>query len=216
MTNPVQAYFDRAALDFDSIYGGKNRLGSWMDRLFRKDMYERFRLTFETLGEVAGKKVIDIGCGSGRYSVEFAKRGAALVTGIDFAPEMVRIAEQNAELQGVNECCRFIEGDFVRMGFDREFDICLAIGVFDYVERPRAFLEKMMAITKEWLILSFPSKSPLRTPIRKLRYWWKGCPVYFYDRSAIGTLVRGMGQERIHKIPGQGMDFFVAVQLGGG
>jgi ubiquinone/menaquinone biosynthesis C-methylase UbiE len=215
MTNPVQAYFDRAALDFDSIYGGKNRLGSWMDRLFRKDMHERFRLTFETLGEVAGKKVIDIGCGSGRYSVEFAKRGAALVTGIDFAPEMVRIAKQNADFQGVGEYCHFMVGDFFKMGFDRKFDISLAIGVFDYVDQPGVFLEKMRAVTKEWLILSFPSQSLLRTPIRKFRYWWKDCPVYFYDRSTIGNLVQGMGQARVTKIPGQGMDFFVAIQLAG-
>ena len=96
----------------------------------------------------------------------------------------------------------------MEINFNRHFDIALAIGVFDYISRPRPFLEKMRSVAKEGLIMSFPSKSPIRTPIRKARYWWKRCPVYFYDRRMIETLVAGLGRYRILKIPGQGMDYF--------
>lgn len=213
MSKGVKEYFDRAADDFDAIYGGKGLLGLWIDRHFRRDMYERYRLTFETCGDIKGKTALDIGCGSGRYSVEFAERGAGQVVGLDFAPNMVKLARQHAGQHRVKDRCQFIVGEFMQTEFDQRFDICMAIGVFDYVAQPRPFLEKMRSLSNEWLIMSFPSKSPIRTPIRKVRYWFKRCPVYFYDHVAIESLVDGLGEVRIIKIPGQGMDYFVSVQI---
>lgn len=213
MSDSVRRYFDRVADDFDAIYGARGPLGRWVDCHFRPDMYERYRLTFETCGDVRGKTILDIGCGGGRYAIEFAKRGAAQVVGLDFAPSMVALAEQHAAEYGVQDRCRFIVGDFAQLEFDQRFDICIAIGVFDYVAEPRPFLEKMRFLCNEWMIMSFPSRSPIRTPIRKVRYWFKRCPVYFYDRGTIETLVNGIGQYRIFKIPGQGMDYFVSIRV---
>jgi 2-polyprenyl-3-methyl-5-hydroxy-6-metoxy-1,4-benzoquinol methylase len=212
VNDSVREYFDRVADDFDAIYGGKGPLGRWIDRRFRPDMYGRYRLTFETCGDVGGKTVLDIGCGGGRYSIEFAKRGAAQVVGLDFAPNMVTLAQKYAAEHGVLNRCHFIIGDFMQVDFDQRFDICIAIGVFDYVAQPRLFLEKMRSLANELLVMSFPSKSPIRTPVRKVRYWFKRCPVYFYDLMTIRTLVNGLGQYRIIKIPGQGMDYFVSIQ----
>lgn len=213
MTDMVRRYFDQAADDFDAIYGGKGWLGQWIDRHFRWDMYERYRLTFETCGDVAGKTILDIGCGGGRYSIEFAKRGAAHVVGLDFASNMLALAREHAEAFGVRDQCEFVLGDFTEAQFDERFDITIAIGVFDYVAEPRPFLEKMASLANEWVIASFPSKSPIRTPIRKVRYWFKRCPVYFYDQIQIHHLLDGLGKYRIIKIPGQGMDYYVDVRM---
>ena len=213
MSSAVRRYFDKGAEGFDAIYHGKGRFGQWIDRHFRQDMYERYRLTFETCGNVKGKAVLDIGCGSGRYSVEFARRGAAYVVGIDFAPNMLALARQHAKESGVQDCCEFILGDFLEVEFENNFNICVAIGIFDYVAKPQPFLEKMRASTSEWLIASFPSKSLIRTAIRKVRYRFKSCPLYFYDGGDIQSLLSGMGEYRIIKIPGQGMDYFVSVRV---
>ncbi len=65
------AFFDRFAQTFDTFYEG--RRGRWMrfiDRHFRSDIYVRFARTFEVLGDLAGKTVLDIGCGSGIYVIE--------------------------------------------------------------------------------------------------------------------------------------------------
>ncbi len=212
MSRAVSRYFDRAANDFDAIYGGKGLFGEWIDRHWRRDMYERYRLTFEACGKIAEKTVLDIGCGGGRYSVEFAKRGASQVVGLDFAPSMVTLAQQHAAEHGVEDRCTFITRDFSHVDFAQRFDICVAIGVLDYVAQPRLFLEKMRSLASERLVMSFPSKSPIRTPIRKARYWLKRCPVYFYDRAAIERLVSGLGQYQVTKIAGQGMDYFVSVE----
>ena len=213
MSEAVRGYFDRVADDFDAIYDGKGSLGRWIDCHFRRDMYERYRLTFETCGNVNGKTVLDIGCGSGRYSIEFARRGAAHVVGLDFASRMLALARQRAAEYGVQDRCQFRAGDFMKVEFAQQFDICLAIGVFDYVAEPQSFLEKMGSLAKELFIASFPSKSPVRTPIRKVRYYLKRCPVYFYDRVKIQRLLSDLGEYRIIKIPGQGMDYFVSVQV---
>lgn len=213
MSSSVKRYFDQAADEFDAIYHGKGQFCQWIDRHFRWDMYERHRLTFEKCGDVKGKAVLDVGCGSGRYSIEFAKRGAANVVGIDFAPNMVALARQHAKEYGVQDCCEFIIGDFMELEFKKNFDICIAIGVFDYVAEPRPFLAKMRALTNRWLIASFPSKSLIRTPIRKVRYWFKRCPVYFYDHGNIRSFLSGLGEYRIIKIAGPGMDYFVNVQI---
>lgn len=52
------------------------------------------------LGDLRGKKLIDIGCGPGAYSVEFAKRGAD-VLGIDVSQKMLDKARNNAETANV-------------------------------------------------------------------------------------------------------------------
>lgn len=52
------------------------------------------------LGDVAGLRVLDAGCGTGYLSVELARRGAEVV-GVDESPEMVRVARRNADRAGV-------------------------------------------------------------------------------------------------------------------
>ena len=211
--NEVARYFNRSASSFDAIYGGKGILGSWIDRRWRRGVYERFDLTFQTCGDVTEKTVLDVGCGSGRYAIEFAKRGASQVTGLDFAPSMLLLAQQRAAENNVSDRCTFIPKSFMDAEFDHGFDICTAIGFFDYVSAPRLFLEEMRSLAKELMIMSFPSRSPIRTPIRRARYFLKRCPVFFYDRKRIERLVQGLGESRIVKIPGQGQDYFVSIKV---
>jgi len=48
----------------------------------------------ELLDDPRGRRVLDVGCGSGRYLRLIAERGAALVAGCDFVPEMVARARE--------------------------------------------------------------------------------------------------------------------------
>ncbi len=47
----------------------------------------------EFLPDLAGLSVIDLGCGEGRYTRSFARRGARM-TGVDISPEMLALARQ--------------------------------------------------------------------------------------------------------------------------
>lgn len=57
------------------------------------------RFIIERLGDIRGKRVLDIGCGLGESSVYFASRGA-LVTATDISPGMVAFTQRLAALHG--------------------------------------------------------------------------------------------------------------------
>ncbi|HWP42667.1 MAG TPA: class I SAM-dependent methyltransferase [Blastocatellia bacterium] len=83
--------------------------------------------------DVSRKRVLDIGCGSGAYSLWFAERGAE-VTGIDLSPVMVALAEEKARQRRLD--MRLRAGD-VKEGLpfeDGEFDIVFSATMLHYVE----------------------------------------------------------------------------------
>lgn len=81
----------------------------------------------ELAGEVAGREVLDVGCGTGRHAIRLARAGAR-VTGIDFSPGMLARAAAKPGAEPV----RFIEHDLhAALPFDGgSFDLvacCLAL-----------------------------------------------------------------------------------------
>lgn len=56
---------------------------------------------FYLLGDVQGKLVLDLGCGSGEEVVPLRKRGARVI-GIDISPHLIAIAEQRVRKYGVD------------------------------------------------------------------------------------------------------------------
>ena len=190
----VKRYFDgTAAARFDVIYHEDKRLfQKLVDRLFRDVVHRRFHLTFELCREIEGSRVLDIGCGSGRYAVEFARRGAEVV-GLDFSSTMVEMARRAAEAAGVADRCRFEVGNFRDWCEPHHFDTCLAIGFFDYIEDPGIFLRKIHKIVQGQVVFSFPIRWTLRSLTRWMRLSLNGCPVFFYDQRQVVQLVEDAG-----------------------
>jgi ubiquinone/menaquinone biosynthesis C-methylase UbiE len=208
-------FFNGFAETFDTIYDQKrNSFMRWVDCTFRSDMFIRYALTFETLGDLKTSTVLDVGCGSGPYVIEAFKRGADRITGIDPAPNMLALVRQRLELNKIEkDRCKLVEGMFPHVNLESH-DFAVVMGVMDYVADPQAFLTALRPLVKRLAVVSFPSKHWFRTPFRKLRYRLRRCPVYFYDEVQIRNLclIAGFKSVEIQKIPGAGMDFHVSVK----
>lgn len=192
-TEDVQDYFVRHASRFDGLYGGDNMATRIFDQLFRKPMYERYRLTIEALGDAKGKSYLDIGCGSGRYAINLARLGAKVV-GLDFSAAMLKLANSYAKEEGVGSKAKFIETDMNRWmeETDQHFDAAYAMGVFDYLDDPVATLRLMLKVADR-AYLSIPAPEFPRAQLRRLRYRQQNCPVYFYTREESEKLVAKAG-----------------------
>jgi 2-polyprenyl-3-methyl-5-hydroxy-6-metoxy-1,4-benzoquinol methylase len=203
--NKVKHYFTRAAKDFDDIYDNRGGLITRIANVvFRKGMRERFDLAIDLCG-TGERTVLDIGCGAGRFTIPLAERGMN-VTGIDYSPEMIRMAKQYVNARktkdGKSLKVTHVCGDFMT-GFNKKekFDVTLAMGVVDYIKDPVPFLKKMKNITSGRMIISFPSKYTPQMPIRKMWLVTKDCPVYFYTRSQIVKLCAAAGITDYEIIP---------------
>lgn len=78
--------------------------------------------------EFAGKRVLDLGCGDGTYTMDFAEWGAASVLGVDPATAAVESAKVKSKLLGREGVVRFRVGNI----YDFE-DIAREAGNFDCI-----------------------------------------------------------------------------------
>lgn len=92
-----------------------------------------------------GASILDVGCGTGRHSVELAKRGCS-VTGIDLSVEMLKGAAEAAARAGV--VVDLIQADATRFSLERKYDaaICLCEGAFGLLGRTDDPIEQPLAI----------------------------------------------------------------------
>jgi SAM-dependent methyltransferase len=86
--------------------------------------------------EVAGKVVIDFGCGAGTEAIEMALHGAKAI-GIDIRESALEIARQAAEKNGVGDRCVFSTRT------DKKADLVFSIDSFEHYGDPEAILRQM-------------------------------------------------------------------------
>jgi len=182
-------------------YASASRLRSILNRFWRSALYERRRLTFEHCGAIAGATVLDIGSGTGEYSLEFAAQGAVQVTGVDIAPAMVEFSQRLAKQRGLSQHCRFVCTDFLDYHLSEQFDIVLAMGLFDYVADPMPVLRKIATLTRGRFLASYPRNEGIWAFQRKVRYQWlKGVPIFDYAPDRLGALYREAGFESLQVV----------------
>ncbi len=187
-------FWDKEVDNFDSIYSHeKSRVSNFLDKIFRWDMYVRYKYTLENSQPIAGKTFLDVGCGSGRYSLELARRDARKVIGLDVSKNMIEICKKGAAEEGLSDRTLFVQTDLLEYDLEHKVDICIGIGLFDYIKHPLAVLGKMREAATGKVIGSFPRAWTWRVPPRMLRLAIKGCPVYFYTKSKVDELLNQAG-----------------------
>ena len=162
-----------------------------------------------------GKRVLEVGCGIGTDSINFARAGAEL-TAVELSGESLRIAAQRAEVMGVADRIRFVEANAEELTSvldDEPYELVYSFGVIHHTPHPERALAEMRAL--------MAPGGTLKLMIYHRRSWkvfwivaaeghgrfWKtdelvaeyseaqtGCPVTFsYTRSEARELVESNG-----------------------
>jgi 2-polyprenyl-3-methyl-5-hydroxy-6-metoxy-1,4-benzoquinol methylase len=111
-------------------------MSEWYEELFQNygETYDKENFVQGTLGECdflekeinydKSIKILDIGCGTGRHSIEMTKRGYN-VTGIDLSESQINKAKEKARKENLE--INFIQADARALPFVNEFDLAIML-----------------------------------------------------------------------------------------
>ncbi len=164
----------------------------------------------------AGQRVLEIGCGIGTDTINFARAGA-LVTAVDLSPRSLELARQRAGLFGFTDRIQFVEADAERLSEYVEpaaYDLVYSFGVIHHSPRPdkilqeirrhfiapRGILKVMVYHRRSWKVLGILLREAYGA-------WWRlddaiarhseaqtGCPItYTYTRRRGTELLADAG-----------------------
>lgn len=140
----------------------------YMENSFTKNTIEEVNFILEELGLPPGSHILDVGCGTGRHSVELAKRGYK-VTGIDISAGMLSEAKKAASKAGVE--VEWVHSDASKFTSSRSFDasICLCEGAFGLLGKDDNPLEHELSILRNINAVLKPDKKLILTALNGFR-----------------------------------------------
>lgn len=92
-----------------------------------------------------GKRVLEVGCGIGTDSINFARAGAEL-TAVDLSGESLRIARERASVMGVEDRIEFVQANAEELGSavsGGPYDLIYSFGVIHHTPQPERALAEM-------------------------------------------------------------------------
>src|SRR5665647_1031796 len=134
----LMSLFDKQADSYDAWYDTPT--GKFIDEV-------ETRLAFSMFKPEPGMKVLDVGCGTGNFSVKLAHQGCQ-ITGIDLSAEMLKVAREKAR-QNPDLVMEFKAMDFNQLDFDNEsFDAVFSMTAFEFAQDPaRGYGEMFRVLT---------------------------------------------------------------------
>lgn len=100
--------------------------------------------------ELAGKRVLDFGCGSGDTCIELAQHGTHVI-GLDIQEHLLSEARIKAEKSGVADRCQFASA------CSEPVDVVLSMDAFEHFDQPSAVLAQMRRLLRDdgYLVVEF-------------------------------------------------------------
>ena len=153
----------------------------------------------EIWSAIAGKTVIDFGCGTGREAVTFAQRGAKKVIGVDIQDRLLNQAIQWAQDSGVAERCAFVKAT------DEKADFVLSLDSFEHFDDPLAILCQMSEMLNEngqvWISFGWPWYHPFGGHLFSVFPW---AHLIFTEKALIRwrSDFKTDGATRFHEVEG--------------
>jgi SAM-dependent methyltransferase len=186
----VRNRFRAKAQEFDDLYEDERLLV----RLLRPGLFRRRELAVDTVRSYSKPGVLDVGCGSGRIGELVLEEGTSRYLGVDFSEPMIDLSRRRLERFGSR--VELVCGDFLEVPIEGRFDVVLGLGLFDYLPDADRFARRMFELCADGgcMVASFPTWSPVKGPVRKVRYEWIGdCPIFNYSREGLVALLGDAG-----------------------
>jgi len=128
-------------------------------------------------GSLEGKKLLDVGCGMGRYFQYFRGRGIKECVGVDVGEKLLQITRE------VNPFVKTVLASAEKLPFpDEYFDIVISLGLVEHFRNPEPVLHEFTRVLKTGgvLITETPNKLNLIFTIYKIlnrkklvwEHWW--------------------------------------------
>jgi SAM-dependent methyltransferase len=111
----------------------------------RKYLVEPHIPGFADYSRWAGRRVLEIGCGLGTDTINFARAGAR-VTAVDLSSRSLELARQRAEVFALTERITFIEADAERLSEfvePAQYDLVYSFGVIHHTPHPGRVLDEI-------------------------------------------------------------------------
>ena len=146
-TLSLEVYNDK---EFAQSYSNKIEYNS------HNALYER-PATLSLLPEVKGMKVLDAGCGPGKYSEWLVNKGA-IVTAIDYSDEMISLTKEK-----VGDGARVFKANLNKpldLLNDEEFDLIICSMVIHYIKDWRLLFSEFNRVLKKCGVLVFSTDHP--------------------------------------------------------
>ena len=123
----------------------------------------RVKRIFKELGNIKGKKLLDIGCEAGYITLKLAQKGA-LVTGIDLIEEPIRALRHSLKSQPlkIRQRIKLRVADATKLPFAADsFDIILATEVIEHITHLNRFVKNTAKVLKPGgiLLITFPNEN---------------------------------------------------------
>lgn len=179
------------------------RLFANPDRYLRRWNYIidlRAQVVKEMVGDIRNVRILDLGCGDGRVSLQFLPSGNH-VTLVDASAEMLERAKRNTPAQYVARV-DYVLSDVLQFEPAAPYDLVLLIGVLPYVNSTNEAIAKAAAClgTNGLCILQLTDASqiihrlyePLRSARRLLHERLGYCPVTFTKMSLSSVVSIGL------------------------
>jgi len=170
LTSAIEWYSENAS-EFDRRYNSD------------EDFRERYAIWTEIIDKYSGpgKKVLDVGCGSGVLTL-YAAHGNRRVVGLDGSAEMVRLCEEKRLAAGVQNV-EFVQAEIETIStlIKDPVDLILCSSVLEYLEHPEAFYRELPRSLKKdgILIFSAPNRESIFRKLEPLSYKLFGRPRYY-------------------------------------
>jgi 2-polyprenyl-6-hydroxyphenyl methylase/3-demethylubiquinone-9 3-methyltransferase len=171
-------------------------------------VYSRIKNRFigELLGELAGKRLLDFGCGGGLWAVQAALEGAAEVIGVDAEAGILAAAELLAARRGAGSCLRFLHRESLPSPDELGcFDVVLVKDILEHLvedQRLLASARKLMApggclviSTQNAWSLNFLVEGGYHRWLRRDPNWcgWDPTHLRFYSPRILRRLLKAAG-----------------------